>query len=72
MEIIGIFDGFGCFPEKMPSEKNKFVNEKRAVTIGRFQLLPGAGRHFLSKDESAKVDAFLYTSPDQSEDRGFY
>jgi 7,8-dihydropterin-6-yl-methyl-4-(beta-D-ribofuranosyl)aminobenzene 5'-phosphate synthase len=22
MEIIGIFDGFGCLPEKMPSEKN--------------------------------------------------
>jgi 7,8-dihydropterin-6-yl-methyl-4-(beta-D-ribofuranosyl)aminobenzene 5'-phosphate synthase len=21
-EIIGIFDGFGCFPEKMPPEKN--------------------------------------------------
>ena len=32
----------------------KFVNEKGAVTIGRYQLLPDAGRHFLSKDESAK------------------
>ena len=21
-EIVGIFDGFGCFPEKMPAEKN--------------------------------------------------
>jgi hypothetical protein len=25
------------------------------VTIGRYQLLPDAGRHFLSKDESAKA-----------------
>jgi catalase len=33
----------------------KFVNEKGAVTIGRYQLLPDAGRHFLSKDESAKA-----------------
>ena len=32
----------------------KFVNEKGAVTIGRYQLLPDAGRHFLSKDDSAK------------------
>src|SRR5215468_4024702 len=32
----------------------KFVNEKGAVTIGRYQLLPDAGRHFLSKDESAR------------------
>ena len=28
---------------------------KGAVTIGRYQLLPDAGRHFLSKDESAKA-----------------
>ena len=21
-EIVGIFDGFGCFPEKMPTAKN--------------------------------------------------
>src|SRR5260370_1253922 len=33
----------------------KFVNEKGAVTIGRYQLLPDAGRHFLSKDDSAKA-----------------
>src|SRR5262249_40686473 len=33
----------------------KFVNEKGAVTIGRYQLLPDAGRHFLSKDECAKA-----------------
>jgi catalase len=33
----------------------KFVNENGAVTIGRYQLLPDAGRHFLSKDESAKA-----------------
>jgi catalase len=33
----------------------KFVNEEGAVTIGRYQLLPDAGRHFLSKDESAKA-----------------
>ena len=33
----------------------KFVNEKGAVTIGRYQLLPEAGRRFLSKDESAKA-----------------
>jgi catalase len=33
----------------------KFVNEKGAVTIGRYQLLPDAGRHFLAKDESAKA-----------------
>jgi catalase len=33
----------------------RFVNEKGAVTIGRYQLLPDAGRHFLSKDESAKA-----------------
>lgn len=25
-EIIGIFDGFGCFPEKMPPEKNTGVH----------------------------------------------
>jgi catalase len=30
---------------------------KGAVTIGRYQLLPDAGRHFLSKDESAKAAA---------------
>jgi hypothetical protein len=28
---------------------------KGAVTIGRYQLLPDAGQHFLSKDESAKA-----------------
>jgi catalase len=33
----------------------KFVNEKGGVTIGRYQLIPDAGRHFLSKDESAKA-----------------
>jgi catalase len=33
----------------------KFVNEKDAITIGRYQLIPEAGRHFLSKDESAKA-----------------
>jgi catalase len=33
----------------------KFTNEKGAVTIGRYQLIPEAGRHFLSKDESAKA-----------------
>ena len=33
----------------------KFTNEKDAVTIGRYQLIPEAGRHFLSKDESAKA-----------------
>jgi catalase len=33
----------------------KFVNEMGAVTIGRYQLLPDAGQHFLSKDESAKA-----------------
>jgi catalase len=33
----------------------KFVNEKDAVTIGRYQLIPEAGRHFLSKDESAEA-----------------
>jgi len=33
----------------------KFVNEKGTVTIGRYQLLPDAGRHFLSKDESTKA-----------------
>src|SRR5215469_5473578 len=33
----------------------KFVNEKGALTIGRYQLLPDAGRHFLSKDESARA-----------------
>jgi catalase len=31
----------------------KFVNEAGAVIIGRYQLLPGAGRHFLSKDARA-------------------
>ena len=35
----------------------KFVNEKGAVTIGRYQLIPDAGRHFLSTDEIAKVAA---------------
>jgi catalase len=33
----------------------KFINERGAVTIGRYQLIPEAGRHFLSKDESAKA-----------------
>ena len=32
----------------------KFVNEKGAVTIGRYQLIPDAGRHFLSKDDSPR------------------
>jgi len=31
-----------------------FTNEKGVVTIGRYQLIPDAGRHFLSKDEIAK------------------
>jgi len=35
----------------------KFVNEKGAVTIGRYQLIPDAGRHFLSKDQIAKAAA---------------
>jgi catalase len=35
----------------------KFVNEMGAVTIGRYQLIPDAGRHFLSKDEIAKATA---------------
>jgi hypothetical protein len=29
--------------------------KKGAVTIARYQLLPDSGRHFLSKDESAKA-----------------
>jgi catalase len=33
----------------------RFVNQKDAVTIGRYQLIPEAGRHFLSKDQSAKA-----------------
>ena len=33
----------------------KFVNEEETVTIGRYQLSPDAGRHFLSKEESAKA-----------------
>jgi catalase len=33
----------------------KFVNDSGSVTIGRYQLIPDAGRHFLSKDESAKA-----------------
>ena len=33
----------------------KFVNENGAVTIGRYHLIPEAGRHFLSKDERAKA-----------------
>jgi catalase len=33
----------------------KFTNEKDAVTIGRYQLIPQAGRHFLSTGESAKA-----------------
>jgi catalase len=33
----------------------KFVNEKDAVTIGRYQLIPEAGRHFLSRDQIAKA-----------------
>ena len=40
----------------------KFTNEKDAITIGRYQLIPEAGRHFLSKDESAKA------APDYLED----
>jgi catalase len=33
----------------------KFVNEQGTVTIGHYQLLPAAGRHFLSHEESAKA-----------------
>ena len=33
----------------------KFIDEKGVVTTGRYQLLPDAGRHFLSKDESGKA-----------------
>jgi catalase len=33
----------------------KFVDERDAITIGRYQLIPEAGRHFLSKEAAAKV-----------------
>jgi catalase len=33
----------------------KFVNERDATTIGRYQLIPEAGRHFLSKEAAANA-----------------
>jgi catalase len=35
----------------------KFINEAGAVTIGRYQLLPEAGRHFLSDQDISSASA---------------
>jgi 7,8-dihydropterin-6-yl-methyl-4-(beta-D-ribofuranosyl)aminobenzene 5'-phosphate synthase len=44
-EIVGIFDGFGCFPEKMPAAKNTgtYITDDFDHEIGTVYLLKGKG-----------------------------
>ena len=44
-EIVGIFDGFGCFPEKMPAAKNTgtYVPDDFDHEIGTVYLVKGKG-----------------------------
>ena len=44
-EIIGIFDGFGCFPEKMPAHKNTgaYITDDFEHEIATSYLVKGKG-----------------------------
>jgi len=44
-EIVGIFDGFGCFPEKMPAAKNTgtYIADDFDHEIGTAYLVKGKG-----------------------------
>ena len=44
-EIIGIFDGFGCFPEKMPAAKNveKYIPDDFDHEIATTYMIKGKG-----------------------------
>ena len=44
-EIVGIFDGFGCFPEKMPPEKNvgDYIPDDFDHEIGTAYMVKGKG-----------------------------
>jgi 7,8-dihydropterin-6-yl-methyl-4-(beta-D-ribofuranosyl)aminobenzene 5'-phosphate synthase len=44
-EIIGVFDGFGCFPEKMPAAKNngQYIPDDFDHEIGTIYLVKGKG-----------------------------
>jgi 7,8-dihydropterin-6-yl-methyl-4-(beta-D-ribofuranosyl)aminobenzene 5'-phosphate synthase len=44
-EIIGIFDGFGCFPEKMPAAKNigQYIPDDFDHEIGTVYMVKGRG-----------------------------
>jgi 7,8-dihydropterin-6-yl-methyl-4-(beta-D-ribofuranosyl)aminobenzene 5'-phosphate synthase len=50
MEIVGIFDGFGCFPEKMPAAKNtgSYIADDFDHEIGTAYLVKGKGLVVLS------------------------
>jgi len=44
-EIVGIFDGFGCFPEKMPPEKNigKYIPDDFDHELATIYIVRGKG-----------------------------
>src|ERR1019366_4244657 len=44
-EIVGIFDGFGCFPEKMPAEKNTggYIPDDFEHELATVSLVKGKG-----------------------------
>jgi 7,8-dihydropterin-6-yl-methyl-4-(beta-D-ribofuranosyl)aminobenzene 5'-phosphate synthase len=44
-EIVGIFDGFGCFPEKMPAEKNvgKYIPDDFEHELATVYLIKDKG-----------------------------
>ena len=44
-EIVGIFDGFGCFPEKMPAAKNvgKYIPDDFEHELATVYLVKGKG-----------------------------
>ena len=44
-EIVGIFDGFGCFPEKMPAEKNTggYIPDDFEHELATVYLVKGKG-----------------------------
>jgi 7,8-dihydropterin-6-yl-methyl-4-(beta-D-ribofuranosyl)aminobenzene 5'-phosphate synthase len=44
-EIVGIFDGFGCFPEKMPAEKNvgQYIPDDFDHEIATVYMVKGKG-----------------------------
>ena len=44
-EIVGIFDGFGCYPEKMPAAKNvgQYIPDDFDHEIGTVYMVKGKG-----------------------------